>query len=741
MTMPRRLSGLVFLCWCIAAAVFCERAPAALPLVLLPAPLQAQAAGGGAAPADTAGAFVDAGAAEILDRARQARHHTDEALRSYSALIRSRMALGLRMPLKDRTLARYEGAARVRWSRDADDVVQVLAGRLQTPEGVEPTADAGQMRPFDPGGDRLYLGINFGRDGDQDDYWIRHPLGDLAEEHYRYQSGDTLVVRLQDGREVRVVELRVIPRRTDPNSVRGVLWVDAASGALVQGAFRLARRVDILHDIASVDDDARRMAGRVPFITPLEFDISLMTVEYSLWEMRHWLPRSMRFEGMVRTGILHFPASFDVSYQLFDVTTDADPVLEPEADIIARTIAEWSGEGETSTSEREVNGRRQVRILPVDTSLLLESDLLPPPIWASAPDFLSDSDLKAIEDRLASIPMPARPGLPVRFGWGYGEPGMLRYNRIEALSVGARLTAPLPHVTLTAIGRLGLGDLHPNAEVLLTHETIRRRLALKGYHELATADVSRGALGAGNSLSALFFGRDEGEYYRATGAEVALSPPALERRMWDLRAYAERQGAVERNTQIALPRAWSDSVFRPNIAADAATQFGALFRLQPWWGTDPARAQLGLDLLLQAETGDFDHARGGLTLRGAVPIFAGLRLGAEAGVGTSHGEVPVQRQFFLGGASTLRGYEPSTVAGTSMVRSRLEVARATPFANLAVFSDWGWAGDRADIRSRDQRWSVGVGGSLLDGLIRLDLARGLAAPRGWRLDLHLDAVL
>ena len=37
--------------------------------------------------------------------------------------------------------------------------------------------------------------------------------------------------------------------------------------------------------------------------------------------------------------------------------------------------------------------------------------------------------------------------------------------------------------------------------------------------------------------------------------------------------------------------------------------------------------------------------------------------------------------------------------------------------------------------------SAGVGASFLDGLVRLDLARALRTPTGWRVDLYLDAAL
>jgi hypothetical protein len=270
---------------------------------------------------------------------------------------------------------------------------------------------------------------------------------------------------------------------------------------------------------------------------------------------------------------------------------------------------------------------------------------------------------------------------------------------------------------------------------------MRRTLELRGYHELSTADPSRAALGLGNSLSALMFGRDEGEYYRASGAALSWAPPSMRRRTWDLTGYAEYQNDVERHTHVALPRLWTDSVFRPNVTAAEAMQFGGILQLRPWWGTDPIRPQGGMELLVQGETGDYDLARASLTLRGAAQLARGVRIGVEAAAGSSVGDVTPQRMFYLGGASTLRGYDASTVAGNSMARGRLELARTTSFGALAVFSDWGWAGDREDIRMADQRWAIGAGASLLDGLIRLDLAHGLRSPRGWRLDLHLDSVL
>jgi len=717
---------------------------------LCPAALSAQnSAAPPILPADTAGAFSDRAAALLMNRARDARLKTDRSMRSYTAVVKSRIAAGMRMPMKDRTMFRQESAARVRWSRDEQSIVQMLAARVQHPGGVEAPngmSGLGIDELFDPSRDRMYFGMAMFSDttNEDEDFWIEHPLGDQAERHYRFRSGDTLTVRLQDGRVLRTVELIVLPRESNPHTVRGTLSVDAQSGALVQAAFRLARTVNILDDMAAIDEDDRKEIDKFPgFLKPMEFDISLMTVEYSLWEMKHWLPYNMRFEGMVRVGIAKFPASADLHYAMTEVVTD-ETATETESVAIARTTAEWAVPGVYKKYDSQHDGKKFIVITPVDTLSLLKSRELPPAIWENAPGFATQDELERLYDRVANIPVPGRIShdIPTHVGWGLGEPDMVRYNRVEALSVGVRGSAGLPFGVIGGTARIGFGDLHPNAEVSLRRESMKRTLQLRAYHELTTVDESRSALGLGNSLSSLLFGRDEGEYFRASGAALAWTPPENRRQTWDITGYAEYQNDVRRRTHIALPRAWNDSVFRPNIRADEATQFGAMLRFKPWWGTDALRAQGGLEVLLHAEDGDYRHARGRVTLRGAAPLVSGVRLGVEAGVGTSEGDVPRQRLYYLGGASTLRGYEPSTVYGTSMARGRLELARTASFGNLAVFSDWGWAGDRdGDITRAQQRLAVGAGVSLLDGLVRLDLGHGLWAPRGWRLDLHVDAIL
>jgi outer membrane translocation and assembly module TamA len=78
--------------------------------------------------------------------------------------------------------------------------------------------------------------------------------------------------------------------------------------------------------------------------------------------------------------------------------------------------------------------------------------------------------------------------------------------------------------------------------------------------------------------------------------------------------------------------------------------------------------------------------------------------------------------------------------GEAFGRARFEVALVLPVASVALFSDAGWVGpDLDDFDEADALLSVGVGVSVLDGLIRLDVARGLRAPERTRWDFYLDA--
>ena len=712
--------------------------------------------------------YGDETARALHAAAMESRARLDDSIVRYTARVRQRIAVALRTPLKDRTLYRMEGAHRIFWSRDGENLVQVLALREQTPAGVElDNVDSGFFdESFDPMNDRLLFGFaSEGEDlgeADEDDFRFEHPLYPEYVDAYRFITGDTLRLRLPDGRGVVAIELEVVPHVADVHRMTGSLWIEPETGSLVRAAYRLADTFDAFRDIPELreeeDDDLRFVPG---ILKPWTAEISLIAVDYSLWDFRYWLPRSMRLEGVVAAGILKAPASFDLGYEIEAVTTEEGLQERREDDDVPVVHFETRSEAMAYLSElafgpdvpyrmrggwTENDGRRTRFLIPEDRSFLVQSPELPPPIWEDAPGFTSEEEIEELLDGLARLPAAPRAQVPWTLRWGLQRPDLVRYNRVEALSIGMRgQVRPqtfLGPLSVTGTARLGAADLMPNVRADLARETLRRRVTVSGYHELAAIDEGARHLGLGNSLMAGLFGRDDGDYYRRSGGAIEWTPPSAGRETFRVRGYAEYHRAVARETDFALFRFWSGSfAFRPNLRADEGWEYGALVELRPWWGSDPKLAQGGVEVTLQAGTGDWQYARGSLLGRVAIPLPRDLRLGLEAGAGTSWGSPASQRLWYVGGSRSLRGYDPRVAGGTSFGRVRGELARIFAFGAVSLFSDLAWAGDRGEARFDDALYSVGAGVSILDGLIRVDGGYGLREPRGFRVDFYLDAIL
>jgi len=736
---------------------------AALTVAALTTPVQATAQ-------DRASSYEDETARTLHAAAMERRARFDDSILRYTAVIRQRIGAALRTPLKDRTLYRMESAHRLFWSRDSENLVQVLALRQQTPLGVDEIEDdvmseVGMFdESFDPLNDRLLFGLaDDGSDygsPDDGDFWFEHPLYPEWVGSYRFSTGDTLTLRLPDGRAVLAVELRVVPRVADVHRMAGSLWIEPETGNLVRAVYRLSDTFDAFRDLPELqeeeDEDLRFIPG---LLKPWTAEISLIAVDYSLWDFDVWLPRCMRVEGVVSAGILKAPATFDLGYEIESVTTERsleeaadDGVPEVHFETRSEAMAylnELAFDGEVPYALQEIRTRNRsgrTRFLyPLDPSVLSSSPELPPPVWEDAPGFVSQEEVDELFDGLADLPIPPVTQVPSTLRWGLQRPDLVRYNRVEALSIGMRgQLRPqtfLGTLSVSATGRLGF-DLEPNVRVDVARETLRRRVTLSGYNELAAIDEGARHLGLGNSLMAALFGRDDGDYYYRSGGALEWTPPAAGRATFRLRAYGEYHRSAARETDFALFRSFSpDFAFRPMLQAEHGWEYGALVALTPWWGSDPALAQGGLELTLHAAAGDASFQRASLVGRVALPLPAGLRLGVEAGGGTIWGSPSVQRLWYVGGSRTLRGYAPLVAGGTTFARGRVELARKVRLGAVSIFHDIGWAGDRAAFDLDDALFSLGAGVSVLDGLIRLDGAYGLRAPEGFRLDLYLDAIL
>jgi hypothetical protein len=288
---------------------------------------------------------------------------------------------------------------------------------------------------------------------------------------------------------------------------------------------------------------------------------------------------------------------------------------------------------------------------------------------------------------------------------------------------------------LHGAGRIGIADRDPNVEVALSRSNLSASVYASAYKRLSVAGDWGNPLSFGSSVSAVLFGRDEGFYYRANGVE--LGGRTERGTPIDWRVFAERERTAVPGTTFSL----GGSNGTPNIVARTGTYTGASMRVRHTRGLDPNGFRIFSDLRLESAIGDSAYGRGALDLT----FTEGL--GRYAGAltlsgGSSVGALPPQRQWYLGGTHTIRGQSPDTAqTGNAYWLVRGEVGRTIQGARPVVFTDLGWVGDRNHLGDVGRPLSgAGVGVSLLDGLMRFDVARGIYPRKQWRVDMSVEAI-
>lgn len=728
---------------------------------------------------EMADAYLNEDAQELLRQGRLRRNEADRRINGYETTTRERFSVGVRGGIARRLAYRRETVARIDWDREGPIRFDVLAMRE-----VAPLSRAGAAVPADMSAELLRLAFD-PADSEMllrvDSAMLRHPLAEGSEAHYQFEAGDTSMIRLADGQAVRLRELRVRPRRADPRLINGSLWLDAETHDLVRLRFKLASSYDPSRDDGEVtvatradeDEDGRAETrsitlGDLPsFLGPARLSVDFVAIEYGLWERQWWLPRLVTARGGVRVNRIRIPISYERTYEGYTVRADAAPPPTLGADTTSRPCRERvrfavsvddpardstrqaRTDAERARRERLAAGsggrgdtasipdcdREFIITAPADSALLNSAEL-PATAYAGELELVSDEELAAILGSVRQLPDPPPPRGAPRLEWGWQGPGLIRYNRVEGLSIGARLTHELSASTRAlAEARLGTADRNPRAELAVERDgdVLRSRLSL--YRRLQPERSSPSVHGTFASLGTLLLGRDDADYFDALGGELVAGPPDSRSQWYDLRLYAERQRGVSRNARFNLARVLvSDHNFRENFTADAAEQLGARLRLRGALGSNPASLRLAGELSLAAETGDYEMLRPEALLRVEAPLPLGLALSAEGAAGTVEGsKVASQALWRLGGASTLRGYPGSSLVGERYWRTRAELAWGIPGVRPLLFSDVAWAGSRNRFDSTGALPSVGAGVSLLDGVFRIDVARGLRSPGDWRL--------
>lgn len=680
-------------------------------------------------PGDT---YLDPGVRDILRLALSQRDEAYEGIESYEGTMAERVYAGMGgwRFRRERGLFTQERVARIRWERGGDRVVQWIGARRSVPllgdneelqREVNQSLDEDLIDEGDP--PALYFNpwdrrIVFGEES------ARHPLSDSAAFYYRYGSGDTLRLTLPDrSRTITMVEVRVRPRFTDVDLVAGSLWFDRDTGALVRGTFKPARPWNLEVD-AEDDEDAGDVPG---FLKPIEAEVEYVTVDYSLHELRYWLPRRFGAEAELRIGrFLNFPV-------LFEWTVSGYRVNEASSDIpLTGPVPPGWTRAETRV-EREGEGPYYVTVLVPSADSLVASPSLPDPVVSSESQAFTTAEIAQIRDDLDQL-VGGRWLFGPRIAYGLQD-GMLRYNRIEALSAGVSAELPVSaDISAYMMGRVGF-DLEPNGELSLQLGREERRWALTGFRRLApTNDWENPA----HRLLNVVDGQDDGQYYRTLGGEVSHVRAGRRTRV-RLRAFYEHQTSAEKLTDVYLFRPLGGEL-PENIAAEPGDVFGAGVTVQWQAGIDPRGWVASGFVAAEGGAGDFGYQRVAGSIALTRPLFWHMAAAVEGQAGASF-SAPPQRRFSVGGIRTARGFRTGTRFGESFWTSRAELANDFPAFRILVFGDFGWAGDRDRfLAAEDWLASVGLGFSILDGLARFDLAKAVRGGSDFRLHLYLDGL-
>ena len=749
-------------------------------------------------PAHIATAYANEATRQLVLRARAARLAVDSTLRSYEGLTYQRMSAGiaLRALARTRLAARDEQSARVSWDRDHGAIIRITGARAVAPIADEdadddPASPETLELPYVPGEDRLWPISRFKFDVNNDE--IIHPLGAGAEAYYTYSIGDSVVIRIPHGGEYHLIELRVNPRSERWNAMVGSLWLDRESAQIVRAAYRLSAPLDVWLAVAEdaandttsrgrhkKSDDDDFPAWLKPALQPMRLSLTAVTQEFVLEGGRWWLPSSRTAEGLFEMGPIRSPITWEERFTYDAVRGDALPAsgldslgrldslygarlgIRDSVAAVREAVSDSAGrqlrQGLDSLEDREATEcRKQARssrvramrrdgvatyvVIPCDTAALMHSADLPPSIYSSSDEVFGATDREELRQYAMSVQAAggASDGtLPPRvILYGIGG-GLLRYNRVEGLSLGVRSDQRLRRgYSAHALARLGFADLNPGVELGLARANAARIYDVTAYHRLDAAGDYGDPFTLGASLGALLWGRDDGFYYRATGDELTRVPVDGDGIHW--RLFGEHEGDAARKTNVSLAHL-GNGRFEPNIVAERGDIGGIAASLVNGAGEDPARWRLISTTSLEAAVGSFDYARALLDLTLSHPLALGTTGSLTGIAGAAAGRPPLQKLFFVGGPQTVRGIDAGSAVGDAFWVGRGELGLGKRVARPVLFGDLGWAGNRADWRHPGTPLAgAGVGASFLDGLVRTDIAKGIRPAGGVRVYLYVDA--
>lgn len=542
-----------------------------------------------------------------------------------------------------------------------------------------------------------------------------NPFGASGPRYYRYQSEDTVRIRLPD-ETLTLVPVSVRPRASRPDEevqlLVGTFYIDTARGAVARARIGFIGGERILP----------RSFGEVQ---------TFVELENGLWDGRYWLPFRQRRDILFESRLLGGAVTARVVNRFTDLQTNTG----------------WQPSGE----------QVQLRWNLIDRAEAFAGWVSP---LGDAESELAISDFGDL--RLAAVAEDeARTGPQLQFHVDRGN-HLFRYNRVEGpfVGIGARLVPPNPtrnRWELYGTGGWAFAESTARGQLSFRRGAAVTPIPTEGtdwgheitaFRELRDIQPFRPTFTWDwlYTLPAALWGSDPRDYYDAIGGMVGTM---ARRGRWSGRAALryERHDSVSVNTRRFLFGTRDDLDPLPSIepgeifAVEAGTQYSL----------GPGAFGIGNSVLTRFEAeagfGDFRYNRlvGLLSVRYALGPFT---LAARGDAGHAWGGVPPQLLFRFGSIEGLRGYESNEFGGSTAFLGRgrfligLPPRSAQPLArtglflipplrpNLVLLGETGWTDigeDLADELLRlgarptgGFRSSVGIGLSIFDDALTVE---------------------
>ena len=232
-------------------------------------------------------------------------------------------------------------------------------------------------------------------------------------------------------------------------------------------------------------------------------------------------------------------------------------------------------------------------------------------------------------------------------------------------------------------------------------------------------------------LAAFLYGGDVRDYYLRAGSEISLRwQPETPLHSLKLTVIGEDHESLSKTTDWSLFRWTSDqeknTPITPGQMRSIALRydFDSRFENEGWYNT------FVVEHSNTAVGSDFDFTRFELHSRRYQPIGDWNMLDLRLKVGLSAKEVPVQRQFILGGPGSLRGYDLYEFAGNQGTLLNLEYRHRIIYGIfITFFTDAGGVWDKLDeVSTFDPKVNLGVG-LLIGDNWKLNWAQALESDR------------